>query len=166
MLKMNNTGTALLPGVYEQPTSTATIGQFSNVTHKYITVYNTTDKTHATLVFTGSDFYYVKFDRSTGWYSILLAQDIERSKAYMAYTKGDTSDIRDRVDMIEEGTFINKPNPSFGFPISDENKLMVVLEYDNIVIQGADKIGKGVYTLRVVNNGTVDGKPAIALTVE
>ncbi|NOQ55368.1 MAG: hypothetical protein GQ477_01035 [Nanohaloarchaea archaeon] len=75
------------------------------------------------------------------------------SKTYLVYTKGDRNTIDSRIPTIISDNFDTVPNPSFGFPLSKKNKIVVSLEYENMDVVSSETFGAGFHDMIIENVG-------------
>ncbi|VVB59163.1 Uncharacterised protein [uncultured archaeon] len=97
--------------------------------------------------------------------SMTLDQKLEGNNAYLVFTQGTWQKINDRMPDVLSGTFDNYISPTFGFPLSDINRVTVSLEYSDkgINTTGNVKLAPGMYTFVIKNEGTQNGKTIISI---
>ncbi|MFO8016916.1 MAG: right-handed parallel beta-helix repeat-containing protein [Candidatus Woesearchaeota archaeon] len=86
---------------------------------------------------------------------------------FMFITKP-TGDPGQAREYIRDSTFTDIENPSFGYPLEqEEHVLSAMLEYDDISIVGDDKVQSGRYTLLIKNEGVnkTTGKKMVSVSI-
>ncbi|MBR9676507.1 hypothetical protein GOV04_00005, partial [Candidatus Woesearchaeota archaeon] len=76
------------------------------------------------------------------------------------------ANVRRHDARLEEKTFLELSNPRFGTASTDEYVVQTMLDYENIILSGNQKVGSGFYSIVITNNGlTSDGKVNITISI-
>lgn len=90
----------------------------------------------------------------------------ERGKAgyFLPFAVGTTGDIRDRIPLIEDATFLDEINPNFGFALAEEMTVRLTLELTDIDLIGGLDLSPGSHRLLIEKRGeTGDGTPKVSV---
>ncbi len=166
-LVINNTdNTVYIPGVGELNSSGLAYQRYSNPPRYYISSH--LDDAVSALVFS------MQIPRSieagsnatANTHHILVEQDMENSRAFLAFTLGSWRVIESRMALIEAGRFLTNILPSFSYGLGNRHSLDLALGYDDIDLQGRLMLRKGTHKVVIENNGTSGGKPVVVISRE
>lgn len=123
-------------------------------------------------VVAGTGFTQVEYDDQTagGRYEIAVTNTGDNT-FLIPYTLGGVGDVENREDVIRDGVFgtdrfFSYPDPNFAYELSEEKTTRAALTYDTILLHGPrQEIAQGTYQLLVQNNGVVDGKANVSVSV-
>jgi len=93
--------------------------------------------------------------------SLSTTQGLPGNKAYLIFTQGQRANFLNRLPLLKDGSFENFVNPSFFYPLESDSRITIDLTYQNIQINGSDRLTPGSYSLLVRNAGVSDGKVVV-----
>lgn len=162
-LTLNNTdANVYIPGQGEIAAGSLSSATYYNMPHYYACSYDSDFL--AGLVHSQKTPYSISVSSGNGLYTIALNQSFENSMAFVVFSRGDWRKIDNVIDLIEEGIFLEKPKPSFGFGLGRTYEIKMMLKYDLVdFIGNRGVLSKGDRTVVVTNNGTVSSKAGILI---
>ena len=161
-LVINNTSSKVyLPEAGEMNSSDADSME-TNPSHFFASTY--AGDVLSALVFSGAVPVFVSASSSASTHTITLEQNMENSRAFLAFTRGGWKQIDERMQSIETGSFLSNPRPSFSYGLGRKAVLGLVLSYSAIDLIGNLNLHKGTQRIVFENNGTSGGKPSIVIT--
>ena len=87
-------------------------------------------------------------------HSLKLTGPQDGNKIYLVFTLGDGSEIKERFDLVEDGTFEDQANPSFGRGLEDIFLVKIGSSYGNsIKINDSDVLQAGTYRIKIEKLG-------------
>jgi len=84
-------------------------------------------------------------------HTLVINASMANSNIFLAFTRGSWVDISKMMPLIEAGTFLMRPLPSFGYGLATKSVVSIVLKYADIDISGAFNTGKGSHSLVLTN---------------
>ena len=132
---------------------------YSNLDHFYIASYFN-NLLYALVGRTGNN---VRASNDLTSHNITFNQNLQGSKVFLGFTKGDYNNIESVISSIEDGTFFLEIAPSFSFGIGYLNPVKVLLAYTDINLTGDVRLHSGFRKLTVSNMGFMNGKPVVEI---
>ncbi len=104
------------------------------------------------------------FDNRGGDRVFNLTQERGQAGYFLPFAVATTGDIRDRIPLIEAGTFLDEINPSFGFPLAEEMTVRLTLALDEIDLVGDFDLSAGTHQILIEKLGeTSGGTPRVSV---
>jgi len=150
-----------VPGTGAMPSASITNRTYTP-THWFIASY--LSNALKALVFAGADPASIKANRTTYSHYITLSQGLDGSKTLLAFTSGDWKAVSNRMDMIEAGSFLAQPFPSFAYGLGAANVIKIMLGYADVDILNDLMLGKGRHPMRIENAGASGRKIMLSIT--
>lgn len=94
-------------------------------------------------------------------HSIEIQQDLEKSKIFLVFSRGDWKNIEKRMDLIEKGEFLLQITPTFGWGLGGAYPIKLILWYAELNLTGSLMLGKGQHKLVIENTGFQNERPII-----
>jgi hypothetical protein len=161
-LFLNGTAAVYLPGSGSYNSSLVSVTD-SAPSHFYAT--STSGGAFSGLVFSGYVPRFIAAGNGSENHYIELSQDVEGSRAFLAFSPGDWNTVEGRIGAIEAGDFMRQTLPSFSYGLGGRSELGIALFYSSLDLEGRMKLEKGTHRITVENNGTYGGRPSIVLRV-
>lgn len=86
---------------------------------------------------------YVATEKGTGTYSIGTGQRYANSVVFAVFSQGNWRDVNNRMGLVEDGTFLANPEPSFRYGLGNVFSFKLLLDYGSIDISNSTKIQRG-----------------------
>jgi len=159
-LEINNTdATVYIPGVGEVASSSLDGRTYTNQTHNYLASYIGNALTG--LVASVGNYLFVS--NTTNTHTLKISQNLTpQNKVFLVFTRGDWSDIDNRMGLVEAGEFLFRITPTFGFGLGVLYPMKLLLNYTDIDIRGNLILRKGMHKIIIdYNETTSDNRPVL-----
>ncbi|MBI4020394.1 MAG: hypothetical protein HY367_03610 [Candidatus Aenigmarchaeota archaeon] len=98
-------------------------------------------------------------------HSLQLQQNLQGSRVFLAFTKGDYRNVDSAIGAVEDGSFLLQNIPSFYFGSAQYIPVKLILAYTNLDLTGDATLQKGTFQVVFTNDGLSGGKPVINIRV-
>jgi hypothetical protein len=88
-------------------------------------------------------------------HSLVINSSIKNSNIFLVFTRGDWRNVFQFINLIEAGTFLLKPLPSFAYGLGVKNRVRAILRYTDIDISGIYAAGRGDRSVTLINQNVV-----------
>ena len=161
ILKINGTNaTVFIPGYGSIPASSIIPTEYLEPEHYFLT--SESDRELRSLVFSEREPTSLIINKTAIEHFLEINQKISNSKVFLVFTLGSADNVLNRIDLIESADFLTKISPTFGFGLGDLYPIKMLLQYEDIDLQGQRMIlQKGTHNVVIESNKTDTAKNVI-----
>ena len=149
-----------IPGVGERLASSISEEVYTTPQHFYILSYSGTSLNGLV----ARDGLRVYATNNETFHSIGIDQNLDNSRIFLVFSKGNWRTVESKIDLIESGKFLAAISPSFAFGLGTLYPIRLILTYTGIDLIGNFILGMGQHKIVVENLGTSDGKTLVKIT--
>ncbi len=166
ILNINGTSNSVyVPGTGEM--GAGSIGSVTSTSppHYYIASYaNGGDGALYGLAFFYRKFYSIRAYNTQDNHTLVMNTSIENSNVFLVFTKGDWKNINAMANLLEAGTFLMKPLPSFAYGLGKVSRIFVMLAYSSLDLLETGVYGEGASRIYIQKVNETAGKPVMNVT--
>ena len=94
-------------------------------------------------------------------HTLVLRQELLNSNAFLAFSYGGWGVIQNRMGLIEEGTFLEYPSPTFAYGLGTVHPIQILLYVPQADLDSGFIIQRGLHDLRFSYTGMTGNKTVI-----
>ena len=109
----------------------------------------------------------IGFERTSTDHTLVLTHNINDSKSFLVFTKGNWEKIDKRIPLIEAGTFLDHAAPTFGYGLGLTQAMNAIVAYTNLIdLRNTQILHQGEHTLVIEYVSRQEGNPVLEFRMQ